>query len=70
MVLVHKSTRFSKIINTYAPQIIPQHKTGRNIAQFNLCGQKYSDTQTTDKPNKIKQLQTNFPHEQGCKNTE
>jgi hypothetical protein len=70
MVLVQNSTDFQNRANNNSPQIIPQNRNKRNMAKLVLWGHSHSDTETTQRLNKERELQTNFLYELPCKNTQ
>jgi hypothetical protein len=56
--------------NTNTLLTIPQNRNSKNTTQFILWSYSYADTKTTQRPNKEREFQTNFPYEYGCKNTQ
>lgn len=68
--LLQNSTRFSKKRqDQYSSNYYTIYRSRRNILSFVLWGHSHPDTQTTQRFNKERKLQTNIPHEHRFKNT-
>ena len=61
---------YQTFMNTSTLQTIPQNRNRKNTTQFLLRSHNYADTKATKRSNKERELQTNFPYEHRCKNTQ
>ena len=52
---------------TNALHSTPQNRNGKNTNQLILGSHNYADTKTTQRSNKDRELQANFPSEHRCK---
>ena len=64
------STSIQRIYNTYSPEAVSKNRNRRKTTKLILSGQDYLDPQTKQRPHQKGELQTDFPDEYGCQNSQ